>query len=197
MLKKCLKKKQLLNVDILIIASCILGVVVSIYAIFTVGQTDIYSDSVIALKLADSIVEHRSLFPQAFSYNNGEIWTFGKQLFALLSKLFSPTLRITVGMTSMLAVLFLCITFVFMQKVIGESSVLLCIPLILLFMQNQTKFVLYEAAYTPIIAVVVLEVAMLISLIRPTKSKMDFGIKSTVFAFILAFCNVGGGKIHK
>lgn len=192
----CLAKKKI-EVPQVLKMSALMAIVVAGYAALTYGQTFIHSDVATSNLLAQSIIEHKSLFPKSWNYANGEIWFLNNGLFAILPSLLLKNQTLIRVITSLVFLLIALIAIVYhSKKSFKSNSWMLTIPLICVFLFGSYNDILYEAAYVGQITWITLSVTFFYEIYycaKKGKIKSKNAIKySVLFAGLMAMLVVGG-----
>ena len=134
-----------------------------LYSIITYGQTVIHSDTATATLLAQSQIEHRSLFPKTWCYVNGDIWTLSTNIFTMPFTALINNQSLARMLGSVAIVVFTCIClYFFSRKLLKNESYIITIPLFFLltfvgfysegsYDSGFYDMTLYQAAYTGVI----------------------------------------------
>lgn len=176
----------------LIVVSFMVSVICAIYAILTRGQTVIHSDAATSFKLAKSIIDNHCLFPKEFAYNNGEFWCLSSHLVSIITVQLFDNMSLGRAFTSLLVVLIMVIVFRYSSKVLNSGCYLTMTCIVLIYMQNQSGFILYEVAYTPLLIMVVLELSLFLSIFDDDIDKKKLIIRCLVYGIILSYCCMAG-----
>ena len=117
---------------------CFLSVVITIYSILTYGQANIDSDIAMPSFLARTIWVNKSLFPQNWSYANGDVWVISIHLFVLPFTILleNQSLARMLG-ASLLILVTLFGPYYQDKKIFKCKSWTVSIPLFLMFLQGQ------------------------------------------------------------
>lgn len=141
--------RKTINKESVLKTLCVASVFVAAYSILTYGQAYIHSDTATATILCDSIIRHRSFFPETWCYANGDIWLLANHIFVFL-----PTILINnQSMARMIgSLIFLVITLLGVvyqsKKTFKDNSWLISIPLLIIHLGGAIDILLIQAAYT-------------------------------------------------
>lgn len=188
-------EKELIDFrEIVLDITSIVSLIISIYAALTEGQTYVHSDSATAIKLVDSIIKNQSLFPKSWAYNNGEIWLLSTHLFAFIPNAIYSNASFARAMTSTLIILcFVVMLYVYLKKGVSSKAYLLIIPVVLVFMQRDNRFIIYEACYTVLLIWLILQLFLFSRLVEGVFENQKLSIPYLIsFSIIQALICVGG-----
>lgn len=143
--------KKISKTCIFIIITFIFSVCVMMYSIFTYGRANINSDTATASILAQSILFHKSPFPQEWNYANGEIWTLYPQLPMLIFTNIIKDQSLARCFGSLTIIFIASFTLFYQSKKLFKNNTwLITIPTLFLLLSNMEirDYLLYQACYS-------------------------------------------------
>ncbi len=128
------------------------AIIVIIYSILTYGRTIIHSDMATANLLLESILKHKSLFPDSFNYANGDLWFLTLHLLCIIPSVFTNDQSLIRMLASaQLVILTMGAIWLLSKKIFKDDSWTLSIPIIFLFITGERSMLIYEAGYIAVV----------------------------------------------
>ena len=187
--------KKRIEADDVLSMLCIVALAVVAYSCLTLGQVRIHSDTSHSTLLAQSIAEHRSLFPAQWSYRNGEIWFLASELPVMIPSLLmrnQPMARMIGSLIYVLAAS--AAVFGLSRRTFKDHSWSLAIPILMLCIFGQRDHMLYQASYTGQIIWIALCGLLLYEIYQRTDTK-KLNRYYFIYAGLMVCLTMGGMRI--
>lgn len=133
----------------LLFLTCIICIVIGIFAILTQGQAFIHSDTATALLLAREQIRTHSLFPGSWCYVNGDLWVLSQNLLAIPLTYLIHNQPLVRALVSVLMLIITIWSIWYHSRIqMKDESWMISIPIFLVGLYGNIDMILYQSAYT-------------------------------------------------
>ncbi|WP_028234386.1 hypothetical protein [Pseudobutyrivibrio sp. MD2005] len=171
----------------------IIAFIVAIYATLTIGQAMIHTDTSTSNRLFNSIISSKSLFPDSWNYNNGEIIYFRETLMPVIMQALIPSAILSRVVSAAIVLIIGCWGLIWIsRRLFNDYSYIVSIPVLLLFASsiNYRNMIFYESAYTSQLFAFTFCFGMAYKMLINKENRIAYRVVHFALLFLMMLCGI-------